>query len=79
MGEYMRFFKGFVVFSLAMAVFSVTGCDLFTAGLGAKVDLAPPEVRITNPVNNAYIKYSKGTIVISGTVTDDGAVPSVVL
>jgi hypothetical protein len=79
MGEYMRFFKGFVVFSLAMVVFSVTGCDLFTAGLGAKVDLTPPEVRITNPVNNAYIKYSKGTIVISGTVTDDGAVPSVVL
>ncbi|HOM23650.1 MAG TPA: Ig-like domain-containing protein [Termitinemataceae bacterium] len=54
-------------------------CELFNVGLGNKVDLYPPEVRITSPVNNAYVNYTDNKIVISGTVTDDGAVPSVVL
>ncbi|MCX7949410.1 MAG: Ig-like domain-containing protein, partial [Treponemataceae bacterium] len=52
-------------------------CELFNVGLGNKVDLYPPEVRITSPVNNAYVKYTDNKIVVSGTVTDDGAISSV--
>ncbi|TCW62024.1 hypothetical protein C5O22_03025 [Treponema sp. J25] len=54
-------------------------CELFNVGLGNKVDLYPPEVRITSPVNNAYVNYTDSKIVISGTVTDDGAISSVEL
>lgn len=75
----MRLLKVSVISTLAALALSLSGCDLFTAGLGARVDLSPPEVRITNPVNNAYIRYSEGKIIISGTVTDDGAISSVVL
>jgi hypothetical protein len=79
LGDYMRFSKVVFIASLAMVVFALSGCDLFTAGLGARVDLAPPEIRITSPVNNAYIKYTNGKITISGTVSDDGNIKSVEL
>jgi len=74
MGEYMRFFKGFVVFSLAMVVFSVTGCDLFTAGLGAKVDLAPPVAKIISPAPNTYVNADSFTV--TGTASDDSGSPN---
>ncbi|MEW6564598.1 MAG: Ig-like domain-containing protein [Spirochaetota bacterium] len=70
----MRFFKGFVVFSLAMAVFSVTGCDLFTAGLGAKVDLAPPVAKIISPAPNTYVNADSFTV--TGTASDDSGSPN---
>lgn len=57
-----------------LASAGLTTCDLFKAGLGNKVDINPPEISITSPANNAYVK---GDLVVSGTVSDDLGVASV--
>ncbi|GAB1482213.1 hypothetical protein MASR2M78_10280 [Treponema sp.] len=64
---------------LLVLAFSPYSCDLFNAGLGNKVDINPPEVRITSPENNAYIGYSGEGLVVRGTASDDLGLKSVTL
>ncbi|MBN2617635.1 MAG: hypothetical protein JXR64_04910 [Spirochaetales bacterium] len=49
-------------------------CDLFTPGLGNKVDIEDPKLTVDTPVNGEYIK---GVFTLSGTVSDDTSVAEV--
>jgi large repetitive protein len=49
-------------------------CDLFNAGLGARVDITPPTLSITSPQQNAYVK---GTLTLTGRAADDLGLSSV--
>jgi hypothetical protein len=55
----------------AMVLFST--CELFSVGLGSKVDLEPPVVQILAPEVNAYIS---SILEISGTASDDIGIAS---
>ncbi len=60
---------------LALAALAGLGtCDLFTVGLGSKVDVTAPEVRITSPAQGAYLG---GTVTFTGTAADDVGVTGV--
>ncbi|OHE64457.1 MAG: hypothetical protein A2001_02225 [Treponema sp. GWC1_61_84] len=71
--RYGRPLSSFAVVSLASLLLGA--CDLFTAGLGAKVDLDPPEIHVSSPAPNSYINDSFS---ISGTSSDDVGVSSIV-
>ncbi|RPI50180.1 MAG: hypothetical protein EHM56_11290, partial [Chloroflexi bacterium] len=53
---------------ILMAIASVSACDLFKVGLGEKVDITPPVVKVTSPDQNSYVR---GTLTLSGTASDD--------
>ncbi|HET7838562.1 MAG TPA: Ig-like domain-containing protein, partial [Rectinemataceae bacterium] len=55
---------------------SLTTCDIFKVGLGAKVDVASPVVDVSSLKNGDYIR---GTKTLSGSATDDTGVKSVTL
>ncbi|MBN1242520.1 MAG: Ig-like domain repeat protein [Spirochaetales bacterium] len=57
-----------------VAVFALGTCDLFTVGLGSKVDVTAPEVRITSPTQGAYLG---GAVTFTGSVADDVGVSGV--
>uniref|UniRef100_UPI0026EE7122 hypothetical protein n=1 Tax=Gracilinema caldarium TaxID=215591 RepID=UPI0026EE7122 len=73
----MRSLKLSVVSTLAALVLSLSGCDLFTAGLGAKVDLSPPVAKILSPVPNTYVNSAEFTV--TGTASDDSGNPSLTI
>lgn len=52
----------------------LTTCDLFDAGLGAKVDITPPVTKILSPAPNSYINAP--SLVLSGTAVDDLGITS---
>ncbi len=68
---------GILAFSaLAAACLLLTTCNIFKSGLGPKVDVTPPELVITTPVQGAYVH---GTVVLAGTAADDIGVASLVV
>ena len=50
----------------AMVLFST--CELFSVGLGSKVDITAPEISITSHVSASYVS---GSFVLSGSALDD--------
>jgi hypothetical protein len=61
----------------AMAIFVMvffSTCELFSVGLGSKVDITAPTVEILSPSRNQYVT---GTVVIEGAAADDTAVTDV--
>ena len=58
----------------AVIILLLSTCDLFSVGLGSKVDLNPPTVKIIEPVDNSYVS---GVVTLRGTVEDDIGVQSV--
>jgi hypothetical protein len=64
-----------VAFWLATLVLFTT-CEALSPGLGRKVDITPPEVSITAPAANSYLK---GDLVLSGSASDDRGVASLVI
>ena len=56
----------------AMVLFST--CELFSVGLGSKVDITAPEIGITNPRSASHVS---GTLELTGTVLDDMGAESV--
>ncbi|MCA1950289.1 MAG: hypothetical protein LDL24_06940 [Treponema sp.] len=73
----MRLLKVSVISTLAALALSLSGCDLFTAGLGAKVDLSPPVAKILSPVPNTYVNSSEFSV--TGTASDDSVTPSLTI
>ncbi len=61
---------------LAAALTATIGCELWSPGLGPKIDLAPPVVTIASHVNN---DTGSGNVVLFGTVTDDTSVTDISL
>jgi len=61
---------------IAASLLALATCNLFKTGLGPKVDVTPPELAITSPVQGAYLR---GTVVLTGTATDDIGVSSLVV
>jgi hypothetical protein len=56
-----------------MALFALvllSTCELFSVGLGTKVDLEPPVVTITSPTANDYLGSGSG-FTVTGTAADD--------
>ncbi|MCW8966315.1 MAG: Ig-like domain-containing protein, partial [Candidatus Pacearchaeota archaeon] len=51
-------------------------CSLVEPGTGDKVDVTPPEVTITFPTQD---KYLRGSFTLSGTVNDDRSIKSIVV
>lgn len=61
--------------SLLLLVASIlSSCNLVEPGLGEKVDITPPVIRVVSPSSNSYVS---GDFEVSGTVSDDRAVTSV--
>ncbi|AEJ20126.1 Ig-like domain-containing protein [Gracilinema caldarium] len=63
--------------SLAMLALFIASCDLFTAGLGAKVDLEPPLAKIIAPTPNSYVNGESFSV--SGTASDDNGITSLTI
>jgi hypothetical protein len=61
---------------IAASLLALATCNLFKTGLGPKVDVTPPELAITSPVQGAYLR---GSVVLTGTATDDIGVSSLVV
>lgn len=72
MGSGIR--KTITIGILLPILLSLSTCDLFKVGLGEKVDISAPEISITSPANGAYVR---GSIAVSGTVSDDLGVSEV--
>ncbi|GAB6089044.1 Ig-like domain-containing protein [Spirochaeta dissipatitropha] len=55
-----------------LIIFSATGCkNLFQVGLGASVDLEPPEISLSQPAVNDFLR---GSVEFRGRATDDTGV-----
>lgn len=62
---------------IAMLLASIlTTCDMFQAGLGARIDVAYPTVSVSSPSNGSYLR---GTVTLTGAASDDVSVASVVV
>jgi hypothetical protein len=64
------------VLGVALAFPILTTCDLFKTSLGDKVDISKPEVSVSSPTANAYVKDA---VTLSGATSDDIGVASVVI
>jgi hypothetical protein len=62
-----------IVFAIGAIIMTMYACDA-PFGLGGQVDLNAPEVTITSPSRNAYVR---GGITVTGTVADDIGMKSV--
>jgi len=60
-----------------MTVFLFASCDLFTPGLGEKVDITPPVLKIDPLSVDNTIPYRKGVITLGGSISDDLSTPSI--
>ncbi|MDP3179410.1 MAG: hypothetical protein Q8M76_15985, partial [Spirochaetaceae bacterium] len=59
---------------LAVASLGLTTCNLFKAGLGAKIDVDPPSITVASHQSGSYVR---GDFTLSGTAIDDIEVTSV--
>ena len=66
--------KAVAAAALCLVSLSLTTCNIFKTGLGPKVDVTPPDLSISSPVPGSYVR---GTVVLSGTATDDIGVTSI--
>ncbi len=65
---------GFILILSLIALFGVTSCKNPLVGLGARVDLTPPEGTVTGIANGDYVS---GDITLTGTIEDDKEVDGV--
>lgn len=68
-----KFMARGIFFSLVSLVF-LTTCDLFSPGLGAKVDIVAPKLSVSSPVSGSYVG---GDIAFAGNASDDKLLKSV--
>jgi hypothetical protein len=72
-----KIFRCVIVLSaLILFIYSQFSCDLFKTNLGDKVDISKPEVSVSSPTANSYVK---GAVTLNGEASDDIAVASVVI
>jgi hypothetical protein len=65
-----RSFRAVAWFFMAASVVLLTTCELFSVGLGSKVDITDPEISITSHVSASYVS---GNFILSGSAFDDVA------
>ena len=71
-------FKKTSLLFIALFYMTIQSCDLFSPGLGETVDITPPVLTITSPVNNP-MEYKNSSFDITGSVSDDISLSSVLV